>query len=614
MNLLHKIQSNTLSILKSMYADKAFVESDIQISPNKTQNKGDYTVLIFPLAKKAGKNPTELGNEIQSGLKNLFPELGFEAIGGFLNIVMNDQFWKDSLEALLATDFQKMFPENDKTVLVEYASPNTNKPLHLGHIRNILLGWSIYRLLQRLGYNVVKTQVVNDRGIAICKSMLAWQKYGEGRTPASEHVKGDHFVGEYYVLFESKFQEEYKQFQLTEEGKDCFDQRKKQEQSEKEFFTEYKNQYFNNQSTLGREARAMLLKWEEGDPAVRSLWSMMNGWVLEGFEQTYTNLGVDFDKVYFESETYMLGKQIFLENIDNGIFYKKTDGSVWINLENQGLYHKLVLRSDGTSVYITQDTGMADIRYEEYQYDSCIYVVADEQDYHFKVLFEICKALKAPYADGLHHLSYGMVELPSGRMKSREGTVVDADDLIAEVINEATKNASERNELIDLPQEEQNEINRKVGMAALKYHIIKVNPKKKMIFDPKESVDLQGHTGPYIQNAFVRISSVLRKLESEVTTDFIAYNPINEDEKELLMQLSAYKGVISNAAESYDPSVLANYTYSLAKSFHKFYHNHSILKAESPDAKSFRLSLSKVVATILADAMHILGIEMPEKM
>ncbi len=614
MNLLSNIHSFVYLYLNENFPEKVFTTEDIQISGNKTQNRGDYTLLVFPLAKKSGINPMQLGSDLVSKLQAQFKDVHFEMISGFLNLEMPELYWHEIMKDLLKLDLKEQFPKKDQIVLVEYASPNTNKPLHLGHIRNILLGWSMSKILQRLGYTVIKTQVVNDRGIAICKSMLAWQLFGNGNTPQTENIKGDHFVGDYYVMFESKFKEEYEEFQHTDEAYKLFEELKKEGQDIATFFAAYKNTYFNNQSQLGRAAKDMLVKWEENDAEVRKLWAMMNGWVLKGFEETYHKLGVNFDKVYFESDTFLYGKDLILENIENGIFYQKDDSSVWINLENAGLDHKLVLRSDGTSVYITQDIGMADLRYKEFNFDSCIYVVADEQDYHFKVLIEICKALKTPFAEGLHHLSYGMVELPTGRMKSREGTVVDADDLVEEVIKEATLNSLERNELIDLSDLDQAEINRKIGMAALKYHMIKVNAKKKMIFDPKESVDLQGHTGPYIQNAYVRISSVNRKNDDVTKVDFASYLDINQEEKDLLLQLTEYANVINNAAVNYDPSLIANYAYGLAKGFHKFYHDHSILKAENSVAKSFRLNLCKLVANTLEDAMMLLGIEMPEKM
>lgn len=614
MELLDAIKEKVLSGLCFSYPDVLFTEEDVSIGINKTNNSGDYTILIFPLAKKASKSPKELGEEIISNLSASLNDLQFQLLGGFLNIIMPQSYWLNLLNGLEATDIKQLFPPSDKVVFVEYSSPNTNKPLHLGHVRNILLGWSISQLQKKLGKKVIKTQVVNDRGIAICKSMLAWQLFGNDETPSSTHNKGDHFVGDYYVMFESKFKEEYLLFQQTEQAQSIFQEKAKEGQSKEDFFAEYKNQYFNNESILGKQAREMLLKWEANDAPVRALWSKMNDWVMDGFNKTYHDLGVDFDKVYFESEVYSGGKDLIMANLGDNMFYQKQDSSVWINLEDAGLDEKLVLRSDGTSVYITQDIGMAELRYQEFAFDECVYVVANEQDYHFKVLIEIFKAMHKPYAEKLHHLSYGMVELPSGRMKSREGTVVDADDLIEEVIAEATNNSVERNELSDISIEEQNEINRIIGLGALKYHLVKVNAKKKMIFDPKESVDLHGNTGPYIQNAYVRIMSIKRKLGNVVADVLKSYTDINQEEKNLLLQLTEYKSVIIQAANQYDPSVIANYAYALAKGFHKFYHDHSILRAETTAAAYFRLSLSSLVAETLKDAMNLLGIEMPEKM
>lgn len=614
MDLLDSISKKVLAVMSSSFPDVMFVSEDVIIGTNKTSNKGDYTLLIFPLAKKANRSPKELGEAILSYFLSYFENVKFELLGGFLNIEMPQSYWFGILNEMSAVDLKHLFPTSDKVVIVEYSSPNTNKPLHLGHVRNILLGWSISQIQKKLGKKIIKTQVVNDRGIAICKSMLAWQLFGNNETPSSTNIKGDHFVGNYYVLFETKFKEEYIAFQQTEQAQSLFQEKAKEGIAKEDFFIEYKNQYFNNESILGKQAREMLLKWEADDAQVRALWSKMNDWVMEGFNETYLKLGVNFDKVYFESEVYSSGKDLIMANLSDNMFYQKPDSSVWINLENAGLDEKLVLRSDGTSVYITQDIGMADLRYKEFAFDECVYVVANEQDYHFKVLIEIFKAMHKPYADKLHHLSYGMVELPSGRMKSREGTVVDADDLIEEVIAEATNNSIERNELSDISVEEQHEINRIIGLGALKYHLVKVNAKKKMIFDPKESVDLHGNTGPYIQNAYVRIMSIKRKLANVVADELKSYSDINQEEKNLLLQLTEYKSVIIQAANQYDPSVIANYAYALAKGFHKFYHDHSILRAETDAAANFRLSLSSLVAETIKDAMSLLGIEMPEKM
>ena len=481
-------------------------------------------------------------------------------------------------------------------------------------MRNILLGWASSKIYELAGYQVIKTQIVNDRGIAICKSMLAWERFGNGKTPESTGIKSDHFVGDYYVLFETKFKEEYKDWQLSEEGKDVY---KSMEEGTEEdtFFKKFKNKYFNDFSVLGKDARELLGKWEAGDAEVISLWKKMNAWVYTGFEESYKRLGVDFDHIYYESITYKYGKSLIEEGLTENIFYKKEDNSIWIDLEKEGLDHKLVLRSDGTSVYMTQDIGTAQKRFEDHGADQMVYVVADEQNYHFKALFAILKRLGESYAEGLHHLSYGMVDLPTGKMKSREGTVVDADDLIDDVISEAKAVAQERGELEEISKEEQDEIYRKIGLAALKYFIIKVNPKKRMTFDPKESVDMQGQTGPYIQNAYVRIRSVLRRIEEEVDMDAcLAYNDVQDIEKALLTQLIQFPKVILEAAENFDPSLVANFTYALAKSFHKFYHDIRIIQAETDAAKNFRLILIQQVARMLKKSMYLLGIEMPEKM
>ena len=502
------------------------------------------------------------------------------------------------------TRFLKPLQEKQK-VLVEFASPNTNKPLHLGHIRNILLGWSTSKILQACGHDVKRVQIVNDRGIAICKSMLAWQKFGEGATPQSTGIKSDHFVGDWYVRFEKEFTAEYKAWQETAAAKDLYSKRKETENTEQEFFKGYKNHYFNTASILGGEARELLLKWEAHDPDTIALWKKMNGWVYEGFEETYASLGVTFDKLYFESDTYLLGKDLIEDGLKQGSFYKKDDGSVWVDLTDAGLDHKLLLRSDGTSVYMTQDLGTAQERYHDFGAERMVYVVADEQNYHFQALFAIMAKLRAPYAKGLYHLSYGMVELPEGKMKSREGTVVDADDLMADVIEEARQAAAER-EMTDP------EIVRRIGMAALKYFMIKVDPRKRMTFDPKASVDLQGQTGPYIQNAYVRIQSILRKA-GDTRGSYEGY-VLNDDEKLLLNMLGQCPHIIDSAAKEYSPALVANYAFALAKEYHRYYHDVKVLQAETEAAKEFRLILIKLIADVLRHTMDLLGIEMPERM
>ncbi|MFN7116400.1 MAG: arginine--tRNA ligase [Saprospiraceae bacterium] len=613
------IQENVIHAIHTLYG-QSVAPAQVQLAPTRKEFEGDYTLVTFPFTKLAGKKPEEVGEELGNFLVEQVAEIqSFNVIKGFLNLSVSDHFWINFLEDIYSEYNFGQHPANGKKVLVEFSSPNTNKPLHLGHIRNILLGWSCYKILQAAGYDVNRVQIVNDRGIAICKSMLAWQKYGNGATPESTGVKSDHFVGDYYVMFEQKFQEEYKAWQQSEAAKSIFENKKKADQDESIFFKEYKNTYFNELSQLGREAREMLLRWEAGDPETVALWKQMNGWVYHGFDETYHKLGVEFDKLYYESDTYLLGKDIIEDGLARGIFYKKPDGSVWIDLTAAKLDHKLVLRSDGTSVYITQDLGTARLRYDDFGMDKAVYVVADEQNYHFQVLFEILKRLGEPYAEGLHHLSYGMVDLPTGKMKSREGTVVDADDLVAEVIAEARENSKERDTLADLSISEQEDILRKIGLAALKFFIIKVTPQKRMTFDPKESVDLQGQTGPYVQNAYVRIQSVLRKAEMEGWDNdrlsvSAAYQKLETDEKDLIAQLYVFPDLIKEAAAAYDPSTIANYCYNLAKSYHKFYHDYSILRAETEEAVAFRLKLCQAIANVLRFGMDLLGIEMLEKM
>jgi len=598
------------SIIQYLQSEKGIQlqEDQLIIRSNAKTEHGEYGLPIFGIAKQCNLAPNVLAEELVKAVKSDYVQ-DMIAVNGFLNFRMSNLFWHE----ILNDEIVNFNPLSKGKVLVEFCSPNTNKPLHLGHIRNILLGWSVSQILNKTGYDVIRTQVVNDRGIAICKSMVAWEQYGEGATPETSGMKGDHFVGKYYVLFETKFKEEYEDFQFTDMGISVYVAHKKAEQSIPDFFKAYKNEYFNRYSKLGKKAKEVLQLWEQNDNEVRALWRKMNDWVLSGFEKTFQSLNISFHENYFESDTYELGRDIILEGVKKGWFTQREDQSVWVDLTEQGMDEKLLLRSDGTSVYMTQDIGMARMRYNKYHFDKTIYVVADEQDYHFKALFETLAKIGEPYTKGLYHLNYGMVELPSGRMKSREGTVVDADDLIDEVIAEANKNSQERGELGEMKHEDQYEIIRKIGMAALKYHLIKVQPKKKMIFDPKESVDLQGHTGPYIQNAYVRIRSIIRKIEDVKTADFKSYEAVDQ-EKDLLVLLLAYKDRLEEAAEKYDPSVIANYAYELAKSYHRFYHDISILRAESEVAKAFRIHLSNRVAETLAESMLLLGIEMPEKM
>jgi arginyl-tRNA synthetase len=574
----------------------------------------DYTFVLFPWVKKLSLSPLQIGNELGEQLITGNKIKSYSIVKGFFNFSLTDEFWiqqnylfnHDALEVRIKLNTEP------KKYLIEYCSPNTNKPLHLGHIRNILLGWSIYKIFKSLGHQVETSQIVNDRGVAICKSMLAWLKYSNGLTPEQAGIKADHFVGEYYVLFETKFKEEYDAWQSGEIANQIFNQNNKEEDTRDSFFKKYKNEYFNKYSILGKEVRDMLLAWERNDPETISLWKKMNSWVYEGFDKTFQKLGVSFDHYYYESQTYLLGKDIVQSGLDNKVFYKMEDGSVWIDLEDIHLDKKIILRSDGTSVYITQDLGTARLRHQKHAADQYIYVVADEQEYHFKVLFEILKRLKEPYAQGLFHLAYGMVDLPEGKMKSREGTVVDADDLIGEVISEATKTAVERGEIAALTEAEQLSICSKIGMAALKYFILKVSAKKRMIFNPKESVDMQGHTGPYIVNAYVRIKSILRK--SECKNKQVVPEQIAIEERNLIKQLLYYPDVLMDSAKTLDPSHLANYLYTLAKDFHKYYHDFRILKAETENLTQWRLLLCGNISRVLFHGMDCLGISMPERM
>jgi len=613
-NATSLIQHHLTLAVKELYG-LDISDNLLPITPTRKEFQGDFTVVTFPLTKLAKKKPDIIGEELGHLLVRDLPEIdSFNVIQGFLNLSFVPSFWNAFVLSLQNNATFGELPANGERVLVEFSSPNTNKPLHLGHIRNILIGWSVSKILKAAGFDVFNVQIINDRGIAICKSMLARKIWGAGKTPENTGIKGDFFVGSYYVLFEQKFQEEYAAWQLTPEAREVFESKKKEDQSEAAFFKSYKDLYFNAYSELGKQAAEMLRNWEAGEEETIATWSQMNQWVYAGFDHTYQLLGVHFDKLYYESETYLLGKDIVQKGIEKSVFYKEADGSVWIDLTDVKLDKKVVLRKDGTSVYITQDLGTAELRYDDFKANKMIYVVADEQNYHFQVLFEIAKKLKVPYAEGLHHLSYGMVDLPTGKMKSREGTVVDADDLIAEVVLEARKNSEERGVLADLTDVERSEIIRKIGLAALKYFIIKVQPQKRMTFDPKESVDMQGQTGPYIQNAFVRIQSVLRKagdFDANIAENYLEFVL---EEREIIQQLYQYPSVIEESAVQYDPSAIANYAYALAKNYHRFYHEHSILKADDLAVRSFRLSMSKAVGSVLNHSMNLLGIEMPDKM
>lgn len=616
MNIINTLQNAVAQSVEQLYGETSD-PAKVLVNTTPSDFTGDYSVVVFPFVKISKKSPDATALEIGSLLVQNVPEISsFNVVKGFLNLEISNAFWLQFLRDTHANPDFGLQPRNGKKVMVEFSSPNTNKPLHMGHIRNILLGWSCSKILEAVGYDVVKTQIINDRGVAICKSMLAWKKFGAEQTPESTGIKSDHFVGDWYVLFEQKIRAEYETWQNSAQAQNLLTTHLKPGQADKEFFKDFKNKWFNEYADLGAEVREMLLKWEENDPETLSLWKKMNGWVYAGFEKTYSDLGVSFDHLYYESNTYLLGKDIVAEGLSKGVFYQKEDGSVWIDLTDAGLDHKVVLRADGTSVYITQDLGTARMRFEQLGCEQYVYVVADEQNYHFQVLFHILKRLQEPYADGLHHLSYGLVELPTGRMKTREGTVVDADDLMAEVVKLAGDQSLERGEIEGVSPEEKAENLRRVGMGALKFFIIKVNPKKRMIFNPEESVDLQGQTGPYIQYSFVRIKGLMQRVEKENVDLSLAgqYRAMQPQEKDLLVALHDFPSIVAAAAKEYDPSMVANYCYTLAKSYHRFWHDLSIFNAENPETKAFRLTLSNTVGKVLHRGMELLGIEMPGRM
>lgn len=562
-------------------------------SATKKEFEGDLTVVVFPLLKASRKAPEATASEIGEWLeKNLEAVQKFNVVKGFLNITVNPAFWLGLLHEIAAdADFGIRKADDDSDlVMVEYSSPNTNKPLHLGHVRNNLLGYSLSQILKANGHKVVKTNIVNDRGIHICKSMLAWKKWGEGATPESVGKKGDHLIGDFYVAFDKHYKAELKQL-MEEKGLS-------EEEAEKN-------------SPLMAEAREMLRKWEAGDEEVRSLWKMMNGWVYAGFDETYRRLGVDFDKIYYESDTYLEGKDLVLGGIEKGIMYRKEDGSVWADLTGDGLDHKLLLRADGTSVYMTQDIGTAKLRYQDFPIDKMIYVVGNEQNYHFQVLSLLLDKLGFKWGKDLTHFSYGMVELPEGKMKSREGTVVDADDLIDTMVASAAEMGAER--FAEMPTEESAEISRMVGLGALKYFLLKVDPRKNMLFNPKESIDFNGNTGPFIQYTYARIRSVIRKAEG-FDPQYTPNSEPNAKESVLIQKVADFPSVVAEAGKNYSPALIANYAYDLAKEYNQFYHDYSILREEDAEKRNLRLLLSYVVGRTLKSAMSLLGIEMPERM
>lgn len=579
MNIKDIIEQKLAEVILNIYQLK---DIKLEIQENKTEFEGDFTIVTFPLVKQLKKNPESIGVELGEGLTTQTELLeSFNVVKGFLNVKVKNQFFVDQFKTV-SEQFLNIEKKN-ATVMVEYSSPNTNKPLHLGHIRNNLLGFSVAQILKEAGYDVIKSQIINDRGIHICKSMLAWEKFGKGETPNAE-TKGDKFVGNYYVKFDQEYKKEIAE--LIAKGS-TEDQAKKD-------------------APLMKEAQQMLLDWENGDQKVRDLWSEMNSWVYDGFNQTYRRLGVDFDQVQYESNTYILGKDLIQEGLDKGVLYQKEDGSVWCDLTEEGLDQKLLLRSDGTSVYMTQDLGTAVQRFKENDIQKLIYTVGNEQDYHFQVLFKILGKLGYSWADQLYHLSYGMVELPNGKMKSREGTVVDADDLMQEMHNIAKSAAEELGKLENFTDEEKNENYESVGMGALKYFMLKVDPKKKMLFNPEESIDFNGNTGPFIQYTFARIQSLLNKANFEEKE--VAEVELNQYEKALTMQLANYKIVVQKAAEVLSPALVANYVYDLVKSYNSFYQSNIILKLEDENLKQIRLNLSNLTAQTIKRSLSLLGI------
>ena len=592
MNIDKYISEILLEVVGNLYGE--VTPQQIQIQKTRKEFEGDYTLVCFPLLKLSRKSPeataTEIGEAVVAASEHIS---AYNVIKGFLNLSLSMSFWQSRFAEIVATEEYGRAEATGKTIMVEYSSPNTNKPLHLGHIRNNLLGYSVSQILAESGHKVIKANLVNDRGIHICKSMVAWQRYGNGATPESTGIKGDHLVGDYYVEFDKHYKAEIAE--LVAAG-----------MSEEEA---------KKSAPILLEAQEMLRKWEAKDEDVRALWEMMNGWVYDGFDVTYKTLGVDFDKVYYESQTYLLGKSIVAEGLEKGIFFRKEDGSVWIDLTADGLDQKLLLRGDGTSVYMTQDLGTALQRFEQNNLDGITYVVGNEQNYHFQVLKLVLKKLGYQWSDDIYHLSYGMVELPEGKMKSREGTVVDADDLVEKMVTTAREMSAELGKLDDCTEQEADRICSMIGLGALKYFILKVDPKKTMLFDPRESIDFNGNTGPFIQYTHARICSVLRKAKEQgidysgvVTADYLP------EEVEIVKSLTDYPQTVLAAAESFAPSMIAAYTYELCKMFNGYYHDHSILREENQAVKLMRLQLASQVARVVRRGMALLGIEVPERM
>ena len=591
MSILHILQKNAIEGLKELYA-LDFNEDDFQVNHTKPEFEGDYTVVLFSLVKKLKLSPDEIGNKLGGYLTTHHSRFfsDYNIIKGFLNLSVANEYWISLLQQNYQDICYGKQPMNGKKIMVEYSSPNTNKPLHLGHLRNNFLGWSVAEILKANGYEVLKSCIVNDRGIHICKSMIAWQLFANGATPQSTNTKGDHFVGEYYVKFNDEFKKQVTE--LMQNGIAAADAEK--------------------QAPIMLAAQQMLQDWELGKPEVMELWKKMNGWVYEGFEVTYKNIGSDFDKTYYESNTYLLGKKIVEEGLQKGVFTKDDDGSVWIDLTADGLDRKIVQRKDGTSVYITQDIGLAQQKYEEYNIDQSIYVIGDEQNYHMKVLKLIAEKLELPNAENIFHLSYGMVELPTGKMKSREGTVVDADDMVVEMIATAKQHTEALGKVKDFTEDELAVLYNTIGLGAMKFYLLRVDPKKKMIFNPEESIDFHGFTGPFVQYTYARIKSILRK-ETPVENASTG-NGLLKLEKEILIKLEQYPAVIAQAAKELNPSEIANYVFAVAKIFNTFYAEHSIANAETDEKKQLRLQLAVMTSNVLKSGMQLLGIQVPVRM
>ncbi len=605
MTIEQQIINAALAAVKELYGQEV-AEKMVQLQKTKKEFEGNLTLVVFPFLKISRKKPDETAREIGEYIKqNCEAIADFNAVGGFLNLVIDKKAWLALLNEMNQNEKfgEKPVTEASPLVMIEYSSPNTNKPLHLGHVRNNLLGWSLAQIMEANGNRVVKTNIVNDRGIHICKSMLAWLKFGNGETPETSGKKGDHLIGDYYVAFDKHYRAEVAELKAkyVAEGMD-------EEQAEKKA---------KEESPLIKEAHEMLVKWEQNDPEVRALWKKMNDWVYAGFDETYKALGVGFDKIYYESNTYLVGKKKVEEGLAKGLFFRKDDNSVWADLTDEGLDQKLLLRSDGTSVYMTQDIGTAEMRFNDFPIDKMIYVVGNEQNYHFQVLSILLDRLGFKWGKELVHFSYGMVELPNGKMKSREGTVVDADDLIAAMVADAKQTSEELGKFKDMSEEERNEIARIVGLGALKYFILKVDARKNMLFNPEESIDFNGNTGPFIQYTYARIRSILRKAQAEgisIPATLADTMPLNEKEIELIQKLNEFGAAVEQAGKDYSPSGIANYCYELTKAFNQFYHDYSILGADTEEEKVVRLVLAQNVGKTLKNGMALLGIEVPERM